>query len=62
MRLVRHLASRVVVIDAGEIVEDATTDQLLHNPESQAARSIVESDRRRQAIFAEARGLIGMIA
>ncbi|MEM1345486.1 MAG: ATP-binding cassette domain-containing protein [Pseudomonadota bacterium] len=55
MRLVRRLASRVVVIEAGRIVEDAPAARLLSSPQSQAARLLVESDGRRRAAFAAAR-------
>ena len=55
MRLVRRLATRVIVIEAGEVVEDAPVERLLDVPESSAARAIVESDRHRQAAFAAAR-------
>ena len=59
MRLVRRLATRVVVVEAGKIVEDASTDHLLDAPGSAAARALVESDRRRQAAFAAARQVAG---
>ena len=55
MRLVSRLATRVIVVEAGKIVEDASADRLLDAPESAAARALVESDRRRQAAFAAAR-------
>ena len=55
MRLVRRLANRVIVVEAGEIVEEAPVNRLLDEPESATAREIVESDRRRQAAFAAAR-------
>ena len=55
MRLVSRLATRVIVVEAGKIVEDASADRLLGAPESAAARALVESDRRRQAAFAAAR-------
>lgn len=55
MRLVRRLATRVVVVDLGEVVEDAPVDRLLENPKSRAAREIVESDRRRRSAFATVR-------
>lgn len=55
MRLVRRLATRVIVVEAGKIVEDASVDRLLGAPESAAARALVESDRRRQAAFVAAR-------
>lgn len=59
MRLVRRLATRVIVVETGAIVEDAPVERLLGNPESQAAREIVESDRRRQYALAAARQAIG---
>ncbi|MEM6462319.1 MAG: dipeptide/oligopeptide/nickel ABC transporter ATP-binding protein [Pseudomonadota bacterium] len=55
MRLVRRLATRVVVVEAGEIVEDALADHLLEAPKSAAARALVGSDRRRQTAFTAAR-------
>ncbi|MEM0989890.1 MAG: dipeptide/oligopeptide/nickel ABC transporter ATP-binding protein [Pseudomonadota bacterium] len=55
MRLVRRLATRVIVIEQGKIVEDALTDRILDVPESAAARDLVGSDRRRRAAFAAAR-------
>ncbi|MEM7530084.1 MAG: ATP-binding cassette domain-containing protein [Pseudomonadota bacterium] len=57
MRLVRRLATRVVVIDEGRIVEDAPAAQLLSAPQSGAARALVECDARRRAAFAAARAL-----
>ena len=54
MRLVRRLATRVIVVEASKIVEDAPVDRLLDAPLSAAARALVESDRRRQAAFAGA--------
>ncbi|MEM7742730.1 MAG: dipeptide/oligopeptide/nickel ABC transporter ATP-binding protein [Pseudomonadota bacterium] len=55
MRLVRRLASRVIVVEAGVVVEDAPVRRLLEAPQSTAARAIVDSDRRRQNAFAAAR-------
>jgi len=55
MRLVRRLATRAVVIQSGRVVEDSSTDRLLESPSSEAARELVESDRRRRAAFAAAR-------
>lgn len=55
LRLVRRLATRVIVVEAGKIVEDASADRLLDAPESAAARALVDSDRRRRAAFAKAR-------
>ncbi len=55
MRLVHRLASRVTVIEAGEVVEDAPVKRLLEAPQSSVARALVDSDRRRQAAFAAAR-------
>ena len=55
MRLVRRLATRVIVVESGEIVEDAPVNRLLDAPESSTARALVDSDRRRQAAFAEVR-------
>lgn len=55
MRLVRRLATRVIVVEAGKIVENASADRLLDAPQSAAARALVDSDRRRRAAFARAR-------
>ncbi|MEO1276108.1 MAG: ATP-binding cassette domain-containing protein, partial [Pseudomonadota bacterium] len=55
MRLVRRLASRVIVIEAGRIVEDAPADRLLSAPQSNAARALVDCDTHRRAAFAAAR-------
>ena len=55
MRLVRRLATRVIVVESGHVVEDLPVKRLLEEPKSATARAIVESDRRRQAAFAAAR-------
>ncbi|MEO0819878.1 MAG: ATP-binding cassette domain-containing protein [Pseudomonadota bacterium] len=55
MRLVRRLATRVVVIEAGRIVEDAPAERVLAAPQSDAARALVDCDSRRRAAFAAAR-------
>ncbi|MEL6766600.1 MAG: ATP-binding cassette domain-containing protein [Pseudomonadota bacterium] len=55
MRLVRRLATRVVVIEAGRIVEDAPAHRLLTAPESAAARALVDCDNRRRAALAATR-------
>ncbi|MEL6196782.1 MAG: ATP-binding cassette domain-containing protein [Pseudomonadota bacterium] len=57
MRLVRRLATRVVVIEAGRIVEDAPAARLLSAPQSDAARALVDCDARRRAAFAAARAV-----
>ena len=62
MRLVRRIATRVIVIEAGKIVEDAPADGMLDAPQSAVAQALVESDRRRQAAFAAARGAPGLRA
>lgn len=54
MRLVRRLATRVVVIESGKIVEDAPICRLLKTPQSGAAQALVESDRRRRVTFSKA--------
>lgn len=55
MRLVRRLATRVIVVESGRIVEDSSVGRLLDAPESTAARELVESDRLRRAAFAATR-------
>ncbi|MEM6354871.1 MAG: ATP-binding cassette domain-containing protein [Pseudomonadota bacterium] len=60
MRLVRRLATRVVVIEEGRIVEDAPAARLLSAPQSDAARALVHCDGRRRAAFAAARAATPM--
>ncbi|MEM9148350.1 MAG: ATP-binding cassette domain-containing protein [Pseudomonadota bacterium] len=54
LRLVRRLATRIVVVEAGRIVEVAPAARLLAEPESDAARALVACDRRRRSAFAAA--------
>lgn len=54
MRLVRRLATRVIVIDAGRVVEDAVAAKILSAPQSAAARELVDCDAGRRAAFARA--------
>ncbi|MEM8841756.1 MAG: ATP-binding cassette domain-containing protein [Pseudomonadota bacterium] len=51
MRLVRRLATRLIVVEAGRIVEDGPASRLLDAPQSAAARELIDSDRRRRARF-----------
>ncbi|MEO1091341.1 MAG: dipeptide/oligopeptide/nickel ABC transporter ATP-binding protein [Pseudomonadota bacterium] len=51
LRLVRRLATRVLVVDAGRIVEDAATERFLASPTSTAGRALVASDARRRAVL-----------
>lgn len=54
MRLVRKLATRVIVIEDGAVVEDAATQDLLSAPQSAVAQDLVASDIRRRAAFSQA--------
>ncbi len=56
LRIVRRMASRVVVVEAGRIVEDVPTGAFLAAPRSAAGRALVASDRRRRAVFEAATG------
>ncbi|MEM8551854.1 MAG: ATP-binding cassette domain-containing protein, partial [Pseudomonadota bacterium] len=51
LKIVRQEATRVLVVEDGLIVEDAPTEAFLATPQSSAGRALVESDRRRRAVF-----------
>lgn len=51
LRIVRQMATRVLVVEAGRIVEDAPTATFLAEPSSEAGHALVASDQRRRAIF-----------
>lgn len=51
LRTVRQMANRVIVVEAGQIVEDAPTTRFMEAPVSEAGRALVASDRNRRAVF-----------
>ncbi|MEO1724296.1 MAG: ATP-binding cassette domain-containing protein [Pseudomonadota bacterium] len=51
LRIVRRMASRVVVVEAGRIVEDAPVSVFLDKPRSMAGCALLASDQRRRAVF-----------
>ncbi|MEM6848139.1 MAG: ATP-binding cassette domain-containing protein [Pseudomonadota bacterium] len=59
LKIVRRFANRVVVVDAGRIVEDASAADFLAAPASQAGQALVQSDQRRRAVFAAAAAAAG---
>ncbi|MEM1102258.1 MAG: ATP-binding cassette domain-containing protein, partial [Pseudomonadota bacterium] len=56
LKIVRQIANRVVVVEEGRIVEDTLASDFLAAPTSQAGQALVQSDRRRRAVFAAAAG------
>ncbi len=46
--VVRHLAQRVAVMEAGRIVEDRPTDELFEDPQHRASRALLENVRPRR--------------
>lgn len=43
LSVIRRLCARIIVLEAGEIVEDAPTAQLFERPSAQATRALIEA-------------------